>query len=108
MRCISCRAFGTCVSGADVLLHLKELVGQDHREGIFLAVYRTHLQRAIQRGQWHGDGVGLQGLEGFQVHRVGDDTQLEALEVLNLACANALAATRLMRAVRMVDVSGVL
>ncbi|MNX97232.1 hypothetical protein D3C86_1295880 [compost metagenome] len=72
------------VGRADVFLHFVELVRQDHRVRIFLAVHRLGFQRAVQLGERHGHRVGLECLERVQEHRVGNDADLQARQVFRL------------------------
>ena len=69
------------VGGADVLLHLEELVREDDREGVLLAVDGLRFEGAVELAEGHRHRVGLEGLEGLEEDRVGDDADLQAVEV---------------------------
>ncbi|MNS76152.1 hypothetical protein D3C72_1096900 [compost metagenome] len=72
------------VGRTDELLHFVELVRQDHRVRILLAVHRPGFQRAVEFGKRHGHRVGVEGLERVQEHRVGNDADLQPGQVFRL------------------------
>ena len=65
-----------------VLLHLVELGGDDHRQRVLLAVHRALLQGGEHLGEGHGRGDDAEALVGGDVHRVLHGAHLQAPEVL--------------------------
>ena len=67
----------------DVLLHFLELVGSEHRVGVFLSVDDLLLEGVERLVPRHGRGFTAPRAEGGNHDRVVGHADLEALEVFN-------------------------
>ena len=72
------------VGQGQVLLHLGELVGQNHAQRVFLPVQRFRFECGIDLRKGHRRGVGLQRPDPVQVDRVGNHADLQAGQVFHL------------------------
>jgi len=67
-----------------VLLHLRQLGRQNHRNRVFLPIHGALLQRREHLGPGHGRGQNAEGLVALQVHLVFHRADLQAAGITGL------------------------